>query len=431
MTTLDQFEVEPNVAYSGSYLDAIFSGSFADGTRRIIALQTSGSNEVRLAQLHSTYGDYSGANRTRSLGSGFRFRRFASSIERYEDTILPDPYQCYLLNGGQVASAQAELGPAPILITDGDSWVISGAVGKLIYTTYGVTASHLDNATNIADTMWTSTFPFQERYKDIPRLTEQRLRKNNVYVPISESYTLASGKGVRYGTYVTSVPSSSLTTVEFIMPRVSILGPDGGKDGKGGTEPVRYTLLDVTGSVSAADELFYSITSELYPPAAPGPFGITRGTISPAEKQLTKVLFGIGDNYQNVPIVTAVTSSKHYSTAGVINGYYASSIDIRGWKYGVVSGFPLYSDCVFRSSRFGQFRDMLEQRKFTKFYNVEGVSADGRNTGRRESLGAIVNVRFVSGSASAISASNPSVYNTNDSGIYDFECKAAQPFSDI
>jgi hypothetical protein len=190
-------------------------------------------------------------------------------------------------------------------------------------------------------------------------------------------------------------------------------------------------LLDVTGSVSAVDELFYSITSELYPPAAPGPFGITRGTISPAEKQLTKVLFGIGDNYQNVPIVTAVTSSKHYSTAGVINGYYVSSVDIRGWKYGVVSGFPLYSDCVFRSSRFGQFRDMLEQRKFTKFYNVEGVSADGRNTGRRESLGAIVNVRFVSGSASAISASNPSVYNTSDSGIYDFECKAAQPFSDI
>lgn len=430
MTVLDQFEVEPNVAYSGSYVDAIFSGSFAEGNRRVIALQTSGSNEFGLARRYSTYGDYSGANRTRSLGMGFRFRRFTSNAERYEDTILPDPYECYLLNGGLVASAQAELGPAPILITDGDSWVVSGAVGKLIYTTYGVTASHADNATNVADNVWTSTSPFQERYKNIPRLIEQRFRKNNVYVPISESYNLASGKGVRYGTHVTPLPSSSLTTIEFIMPRNSVLG-SGSVAGFGGTEPVRYTLLDVSGSVSAVDELFYGIANDLYPPASTGAFGITRGTVNPAEKQLTKALFGIGDNYQNVPIVTGVTSSKHYSTAGVINGYYVSSVDIRGWKYGVMNGFPFYSDCVFRSSRFGQFRDMLEQRKFTKFYNSDGITADGQNNGRRESFGAIVNVRFVSGSMSAISASNPSVYNTNDSGIYDFECKSAQPFSDI
>lgn len=430
MTLLDQFDVEPNVSYSGSHVDTIFSGSFLNGNRRIIALHSSGSNEIRLARRYSDYADFSGSNRTRSLGIAFRFRRFTSPGERYEDSILPDPYQCYLLNGGLVVSAQAELGPAPILITDGDGAVISGAVGKLIFTTYNTTASNADTLVNVADTLWCCTYPFQARYKDIPRVLEQKLKKNNVYVPISESYTLASAKGVRYGTFDTTFPSSSLTTIEFIMPRVGVLGPTGSVTGFGATEPVRYTLLDVTGSTSATDELFYGIGSDLYPPASTGSFGITRGTINPAQKQLTKAIFGIGDNYQNVPMVNAVTSSKHYFTAGVVNGYYVCSVDIRGWKYGVENGFPIYSDCVFRSNSYGQFRDMLEQRPYTKFYDEFGGTVDGASN-KKGPLAAAVNVRFVSGSAAWVSASNPDVYNTNDSGIYDFECKSGQPFTDI
>lgn len=40
---------------------------------------------------------------------------------------------------------------------------------------------------------------------------------------------------------------------------------------------------------------------------------------------------------------------------------------IRGWKYGLSSGLPAHSRVVFRRDRFGQFRDMLEQRPYTKF----------------------------------------------------------------
>jgi hypothetical protein len=39
---------------------------------------------------------------------------------------------------------------------------------------------------------------------------------------------------------------------------------------------------------------------------------------------------------------------------------------IRGWKYGLHSGFPSYTKAFFRRDRFGQFRDMLEQRHFVK-----------------------------------------------------------------
>lgn len=42
---------------------------------------------------------------------------------------------------------------------------------------------------------------------------------------------------------------------------------------------------------------------------------------------------------------------------------------IRGWKYGLQSGLPSYSRAVFRRDKFGQPRDMLEQRQYGKFIN--------------------------------------------------------------
>ena len=42
----------------------------------------------------------------------------------------------------------------------------------------------------------------------------------------------------------------------------------------------------------------------------------------------------------------------------------------RGWKYGVMNVVPQAPDVVFRGDRFGQFRDMLEQRKYGLVYNV-------------------------------------------------------------
>jgi hypothetical protein len=42
-------------------------------------------------------------------------------------------------------------------------------------------------------------------------------------------------------------------------------------------------------------------------------------------------------------------------------GRFAGPI-IRGWRYGLIDGNPHYTSAVFRRDRFGQFRDMLEQR---------------------------------------------------------------------
>src|SRR5690606_33218204 len=43
---------------------------------------------------------------------------------------------------------------------------------------------------------------------------------------------------------------------------------------------------------------------------------------------------------------------------------------IRGWKYGVSSGMPAYSKAYFSRNHYGQPRDMLEQRPFTRYFKV-------------------------------------------------------------
>ena len=44
---------------------------------------------------------------------------------------------------------------------------------------------------------------------------------------------------------------------------------------------------------------------------------------------------------------------------------------IRGWKYGLYSGLPTSTKAVFRRDSYGQLRDMLEQRQYTKFVTSE------------------------------------------------------------
>lgn len=85
----------------------------------------------------------------------------------------------------------------------------------------------------------------------------------------------------------------------------------------------------------------------------------------------------------------ASTDVKNYNylqtfISGTQNNYagytFGISPVIRGWKYGLYSGLPAHSKATFRRNRFGQLRDMLEQRQYTKFIN------DGTTTFDNEAI---------------------------------------------
>lgn len=425
---LDQYETEPNAFYSGSYTDNIFIGSFFEpGGRVKVASITSGSNEIRYAQHYSEFLSYSGSNRSRSLGLDLRFRTFYTLDEQYQDTILPDYLQAYYLNGGKAAIAYTEAGLSPVLLTDALAGIpAKNPVGKLTYTTYNTTASYDSGAVNVADNTWFSSFPFQGRYREIRRIENLKMFRSSIVCTVTAAQSASFDGIVHYGPN-TSFASSSIATFEVIVPRT---WKNGTIAGAANNEPFRYVLLDVTGSVApsgSTEDQFYALGVVPFPPTSIGFFGTSSGTKRPTEKQMIKFIFGFGENYQQIPVLSGLSSSYLNNTIGVINCFYVSSVDIRGWRYGVANGFPHYSSCVFRSNHYGQFRDMLEQRKTTKFYNA----TNNKINNKRGSMDAVVQITFVSGSQAFLSASDPSNLNVNDSGIYDFEYKSGQPWHDV
>jgi hypothetical protein len=69
--------------------------------------------------------------------------------------------------------------------------------------------------------------------------------------------------------------------------------------------------------------------------------------------------------------LSVLDEAAKYLKANSYGSYeIAISPVIRGWKYGIYNGFPSHAKMIFRRNRYGQFRDMLEQRIFTKFFNV-------------------------------------------------------------
>lgn len=101
-------------------------------------------------------------------------------------------------------------------------------------------------------------------------------------------------------------------------------------------------------------------------------------SVVPIEKSdAAKILFGFGDR-STTYVDPSQVDGKATGSLGLCakrsdapyGPYYFLSTGpvIRGWKYGLHDGAPHYTSCVFRRDRFGQHRDMLEQRLYPVSY---------------------------------------------------------------
>lgn len=101
----------------------------------------------------------------------------------------------------------------------------------------------------------------------------------------------------------------------------------------------------------------------------------------------------------------------------------------RGFSYGVMNVTPTPSKCIFRRNHYGHFRDMLEQRPMAKYYSTsEGNDASSQVP--------VVRVHILEDTREGelikeyMAATEPVEFNWYDSGIYDVEYRAGQPFFD-
>lgn len=80
-------------------------------------------------------------------------------------------------------------------------------------------------------------------------------------------------------------------------------------------------------------------------------------------KQRAKIIYGIGQGISG----SVLPTRTDHSTYAAPNSELVAPPVYRGFKYGLLNAVPQFTKAIFRYDRYGQFRDMLEQRLFAKF----------------------------------------------------------------
>lgn len=384
---LDQFEVEYAETYSGSMSDDYVTGSLVTsvatfgggGTRSstgIIRTLVTGSRG-RVFSMTNPH-DVGFPQTTSVAYNSQPWSEFAGmtrvsqcvSVERYFDSMMPALETCFSLDNSTIglfdstgAKTSLEISGTNLGFVVLDDNDFGGAVGF----------NSVNNPT------WSWAYPFEPRYSTASRL-----------IDVKKSFVATANFS---GLPITPRPTEGLVILYAGDPMGDVVDPVSG---------LIVSKIVETGSLHPPLELVMFADANT----------INNCTSSMSNEDAIKVLYGFGD----VNTVHFVSSSgikegnnhfasyhKRHNYLFAISGltppgsgsttYHAFAPIIRGWKYGVHSGLPSYSKAYFRTGHFGQFRDMLEQRPFTKYYQ----SVDINNRSEQASVKqAAVNIIFVS-----------------------------------
>lgn len=125
------------------------------------------------------------------------------------------------------------------------------------------------------------------------------------------------------------------------------------------------TVTDIRSLSLEIDKQFYTDYTYFKPtPESP----VTQSYSLP-KHEFVKAFYGIGDRYSAI-----ANQAVGFRTSSLTNMYgpeVVSCIEQRGWRYGMENGFETCPIATFRRDRFGQPRDMLEQRMYTKYYDTK------------------------------------------------------------
>ena len=305
--------------------------------------------------------------------------------ERIYDTLTPDPLKCFKINGAEpfvLDDTTYTNGPGLSNSSLGGVQLQTNAL--IMFDNY--TPSYPGNRDNInlgVDRIWTRSFPFEPRYSTAQR---QLLQK---FDSIKSNYKV-------------SFLSHSISNVRKIKTNLIV-----------GTIGPRFTLKQNTsvqstnyliGALTGANDKFYhhwvvdaNATNKVFDASRSMYLTVTSSCSS---TDLTKVLFGFGDantvfydtDFSNLDDPTGylrrgtnnwpefrINNRTDYNPSynGVANpiyeqktgSYWCISPIIRGWKYGLYNGLPEYTSAYYRQGKYGQFRDLLEQRIYTHTIN--------------------------------------------------------------
>lgn len=430
---VDQFELAYYEEHSGSFTDDCMIGTM--GTQTVLSY--SGGSPIQWVRVQSTRDRRASKVNARSaavlgtsaadleisafksarltqwweLTGDIRLTQFTDSSERYWDSMMPSVKDCFAADGCGVfitppgtfgGTRQIDTGPSGSIMFE--PW--STKMGW-IWMDYGVPALFEAGYGPLINVNWNKAFPFEPRYSRASRQVnvERSLIATYLYggSPVVQRIRPTQVNGFGFGT-------THLNNAYFYGGTTTIV------------ESVCWDwFVDV--SLTSTNVFGYYVTSSM---------GVA---------DISRLLFGFGDRNTMYSYDgsggTAILGSNHVAESRDVEGphpdpssvthfdnnYFRVSPKIRGWKYGVISGLPTYSKAYWRRNKFGQFRDMLEQRPYSKYHRTSDTTIGA--FGRGGVQPGVVKVTFVDPASGRLTAPE----NTWSSNLSQ-ECTSSFPFFD-
>lgn len=431
---IDQFEVAYKNEYSGSFSDDMMFGtlssklvlSYSSGNPiKFVAAQT--VRDRKLSKLNARNAPSlttSSADIEITPSKAFRLEQwwemvgnvktsqFVDSTERYWDSMMPSVKDCFAADGCGIFITQfGTLGNSQQIDT-GVSGAISFNPGSTrmgwILMDYGIPSIIASGYGPLINMNWNKAFPFEPRYNNASRQVnvERSFVATYLYggIPVIQRIPPTLVNGFAFGT--TALETAMINFLGNILPSPGAVCWD--------------WIVDV--NLAGKNAFDYYVTgSSTRDDTARALFGFgDRNTYFTYTDASSQVLLGT-----NHAVDTRDVEGPHpNSTQFYDNNFFRVSPRIRGWKYGVHSGLPTYSKAYWRRGRFGQFRDMLEQRPFTKYYQITDTGRGGMQT-RPGVQPAAVTVTFVDAASDRLTSPD----NTWSSNLH-LECTSSLPFFD-
>lgn len=392
---LDQFEVPYRNEYIGTTYDNYVTGSLLILSQTLSGKKifVTGSRANLFSKVNARNAGYPN---TDSKAFNFQpwFERAGmvrasvhiDESERAWDSMMPSIQDIMIADGKNIWIPANDSTTKLTLFDGSGAYVTQTSVGWIFlnYAEPGISA--------LSNVNWQMSYPFEPRYSGLARqVTQQR----NFTVKRMFSFV---------GPTVTAISRVKVNGLMIITPEPAAAN----------NSPIRR--LDDT----LAPNLF--IASDV----------VLGRTGSMNNDDLSRYLFGFGDNnticaYQggnganNFPVMR---SSGSRGGNQVPLTHYTQSPIIRGWKYGVMSGLPFFNRSYFRQKSFGQVRDMLEQRLYTKTYQSFQKGKHLSTTYKQSVGSAVVNVKFVDYKGNITPPENTWSQNLSS------ECTSSVPYFD-
>jgi len=350
-----------------------------------------------------------------------RFIEATSENEFYYDSFVPDINEIFRVDSGSLLLINTPKGNAEQILNFEYVFgcrTYSASVAS--FETHTLTSS---NGQQVSNDKWIKSFPFEIRYRNAARLQGKPFSAENLFYSVSGSISNNSSVNI-YGT------TGEISPITKLPPFVALTDGFWGNMGSfpptlGKSFNIIFSFLFPSGALptnpesgngySAANRTIHGIIADK-PFFASASVSFDESTLffsSSKQSTTIKFLYGFGDGFNGLgEFVTSQQNSLFgYSMASV---YFGSLI--RGWKYGLKSGFPEKSKVLFDRKQYGEIRFKHSNRLFSAMYDA-----------KTKTISYPLKVLFLSGSEDRIINLTSSL-NTRDSGVYDSYYRAGRPF---